>query len=151
MVELKFIKQCPLRYGVVATSLRAGVNKREQQLYQEYLTRLRLKDRKPLHTPDGEVGPLERGFTSTTNQEDFKPWVVGFHHEWSDELAKLPETLANVQVARWQSKYGRGPTDQQRSWLTIEQDTNGHTSSHVGDQAQRPLQVIILKELERSC
>ena len=40
MVELKFIKQCPLRYGVVATSLRAGVNKREQQLYQEYLTRL---------------------------------------------------------------------------------------------------------------
>jgi hypothetical protein len=26
-------------------------------------------------------------------------------------------TLANAQVARWQSKYGRDPTDQQRSWL----------------------------------
>ena len=25
--------------------------------------------------------------------------------------------LATGQVARWQSKYGRDPTDQQRSWL----------------------------------
>ncbi len=56
-----------------ATSLRAAVNKREQQPYQEYLTRrLRLKDTELelLHTgtPDGEeVGPLERGFTSATS------------------------------------------------------------------------------------
>ena len=34
-----------------------------QQLYQEHLTRLRLKDRDLLDTPDGVVGPLERGFT----------------------------------------------------------------------------------------
>jgi hypothetical protein len=27
------------------------------------------------------------------------------------------ETLADAQVARWQGKYGRDPTDQQRSWL----------------------------------
>ena len=27
------------------------------------------------------------------------------------------ETLADAQVARWQSKYGREPTVQQRSWL----------------------------------
>ena len=35
------------------------MNKREQQLYQEHLTRLRvrLKDTELLHTPDGEVGP----------------------------------------------------------------------------------------------
>ena len=53
IVELKFISQCPTRYDrSVATSLRAAVNKREQQLYQEYLTRLRLKDRKHLNTPD---------------------------------------------------------------------------------------------------
>jgi hypothetical protein len=40
-------------------------------------------------------------------------------NEQSDELAKLPEMLADAQIARWQSKYGRdpGPTDQQRSWL----------------------------------
>jgi hypothetical protein len=44
-----------------------------------------------------EVGPLERGFTSATNPEDFKGWVVEFHNEWSDELAKLPETLADAQ------------------------------------------------------
>ena len=25
--------------------------------------------------------------------------------------------LADAQIARWQSKYGRDPTDQQRSWL----------------------------------
>jgi hypothetical protein len=50
-------------------------------------------------------------------------WVVGFHHEWSDEpqLAKLPTgtMLADAQVARWQSKHGRDPTDQQRSWLVV--------------------------------
>jgi hypothetical protein len=40
---------------------------------------------------------LERGFTSATNPEDFKGWVVEFHNEWSDELAKLPETLADAQ------------------------------------------------------
>ena len=27
--------------------------------------------------------------------------------------------LANAQVARWQGKYGRDPTDQQRSWLLV--------------------------------
>jgi hypothetical protein len=43
--------------------------------------------------------------------------VVGFYGEWSDKLTKLPETLADAQVVRWQSKYGREPTIQQRSWL----------------------------------
>jgi hypothetical protein len=52
-VELRFISQCPSRYSrQVATSLRAAVNRREQQLYQEYLTKLRSKDRELLHTPD---------------------------------------------------------------------------------------------------
>ncbi len=64
---------------------------------------------------------MERGFTSAVSPEDFKGWVVGFYNEQSDELAKLPEMLADsaAQVARWQSnlKYGRDPTDQQRSWL----------------------------------
>ena len=47
IVELKFLNPGPTRYDRdVATSLRNAVNKREQQLYQEYLTRLRLKDRK---------------------------------------------------------------------------------------------------------
>ena len=44
-------------------------------------------------------------------------WVVGFHGEWSDGLTMLPMMLADAQVARWQSKYGRDPTDQPRSWL----------------------------------
>jgi hypothetical protein len=60
---------------------------------------------------------LERGFASATSREDFKGWVVGFYNEQSNELAKLPEMLADVQIARWQNKYGRDPTDQQRSWL----------------------------------
>ena len=51
IVELKFINAGPTRYDRdVATSPRAAVNKREQQLYQEYLTQLRLKDRKFFHT-----------------------------------------------------------------------------------------------------
>ena len=71
-----------------------------------------------LHTPGGrELGPLERGFTDATSPEDFKGWVVGFYNEQSDELAKLPEMLADALIARWQSKYGRDPSDQQRSWL----------------------------------
>jgi hypothetical protein len=59
-------------------------------------------------------------------------------HEWSDELAnlKVPMTLADAQVARWQRKYGRDPTGhwQQRScqWLALEHDTNGHR--HDGDR-----------------
>ena len=110
MVEVKFINQCPSRCGrVAATSLRASVHKRRQLLHQAYLTRLRLKDRDLLHTPGGAVGPLERGFTNATNSDDFTGCVIGFHHEpgWSDELAKLTETLADAhwQVARWQSKY----------------------------------------------
>ena len=119
IVELKFINQCPSRYGCdVATSLRTAVNKREQQLYQEYLTRLRLKDRDHFHTPDGTVGPLERGLKNATKSgQNFVGWVVGFYSEWSDELTKLPEMLADAQVVRWQSKYGREPTIQQRAWL----------------------------------
>ena len=82
------------------------------------LTRLRLKDRKFLHTPAGTVGPLERGLIKATNSgENFEGWVVGFYGEWSDTLAKLPEKLADAQVVRWQSKYGREPTIQQRAWL----------------------------------
>ncbi len=60
------------------------MNKREQQLYQEYLAnlKLRLKDRNLLHTPDGDVGPfkLERGFTSAVSREDFRGWVLGFYN-----------------------------------------------------------------------
>jgi len=119
IAELKFINQCRERYSRdVATSLRTAVNKREQQLYQEYLNRLRLKDSRQFHTPAGTVGPLERGIITATNAgENFDAWVVGFYGEWSDKLTKLPEVLANAQVVRWQSKYGREPTDQQRSWL----------------------------------
>ena len=106
IVELKFTSQCPTRYDRnVATSLRAAVNKREQQLYQEYLTRLRLKDREHFHTPDtsdGTVGPLERGLINATNSgENFDGWAVGFYGEWSDTLTKLPETLADAQIAKW--------------------------------------------------
>ena len=107
----------PSRYDSrEATSLRAAANKREQQLYQEYLAKLRLKrQRSSAHT--GEVGPLERGFTSAVSREDFQGWVLGFYNEQSDGLAKLPVMLADAQIARWQSRYGREPTDQQRSWL----------------------------------
>ncbi len=54
IAELKCINMGPSRYrddSREATSLRAAVNKREQQLYQEYLAKLRLKDRDLLHTP----------------------------------------------------------------------------------------------------
>ncbi len=53
IAELKCINMGPSRYDSrEATSLRAAVNRREQQLYQEYLVKLRLKDRVLLHTPD---------------------------------------------------------------------------------------------------
>ena len=37
--------------------------------------------------------------------------------EWSDGPAKMATMLADAQSARWQGKYGRDPTDQQRAWL----------------------------------
>ncbi len=61
---------------------------------------------------------MERGLIKATNSgENFDGWVVGFYGEWSDKLTKLPETLADAQIAKWQSKYGKEPTIQQRSWL----------------------------------
>ena len=64
------------------------------------------------------MGPLERGLVKATNSgANFEAWVVGFYGEFSDTLAKLPEKLADAQVVRWQSKYGREPTIQQRAWL----------------------------------
>ncbi len=60
---------------------------------------------------------MERGFTSAVSREDFQGWVLGFYNEQSDRLANLPVMLADAQIARWQSRYGRDPTDQQRSWL----------------------------------
>ncbi len=71
IVELKCINMAPRGMIAEATSLRAAVNKREHELYQEYLAKFRLKDRRLLHTPDGEVDPLERGFTSAVSRDDF--------------------------------------------------------------------------------
>ena len=96
IVELKCINMGTRYDSREATSLRAAVNRREQQLYQDYLAKLRLKDRRLLHTPDGEVGPLERGFTSAVSREDFQGWVLGFYNEQSDGLAKLPVPTAIV-------------------------------------------------------
>ncbi len=56
-------------------------------------------------------------FTRIANLTDFKEWVLGFYGKIYNELAKLPTMLADAQVARWQSKYVRNRTDQQRSWL----------------------------------
>ena len=68
---------------------------------------------------------MERGLINATNSgENFDAWVVGFYGEWSvlqsDKLTKLPEVLADAQAVRWQSKYGREPTIQQRAWLVHE-------------------------------
>jgi hypothetical protein len=79
--------------------------------------------------------PLARRSTSTTDPTDFKGWVLSFYGAMSNELAKLPTMLADAQVARWQSKYGRDPTDQQRSWLVNKIRTD---IAMRGGQAQRP-------------
>jgi hypothetical protein len=41
----------------------------------------------------------------------------------SDELAKLPEKLADARVARWQSKYGRDQGYDPTTTVASEQDT----------------------------
>ncbi len=48
--------------------------------------------------------------------------------------------LANAQVARWHSKYGRGPTVQQRSWLASKIRTD---IAMMGTKLNAPGQVII--------
>ncbi len=70
-----------------------------------------------LLTPAGTVGPLERGFSEITNATDFKGWVVGFYGEQSKALAGVANSIADAQTAKWQARYGRDPTDQQRAWL----------------------------------
>jgi hypothetical protein len=116
--ELKFHNQNPTRYPRgIPTGRCAGVQEREQTLYQDYLNRLRKLDRKVHHTPAGTVGPLERGFSEITNATDFKGWVVGFYGEQSKALAGVANLIADAQTAKWQARYGRDPTDQQRAWL----------------------------------
>ena len=118
VVELKFHNQNPTRYPRgIPTGRCVGVQEREQQLYQDYLNRLRKLDRKVHHTPAGTVGPLERGFSEITNATDFKGWVVGFYGEQSKALAGVANIIADAQTAKWQARYGREPTDQQRAWL----------------------------------
>jgi len=118
VVELKFHNQNPTRYPRgIPTGRCVGVQEREQQLYQDYLNRLRKLDRKVHHTPAGTVGPLERGFSEITNATDFKGWVVGFYGEQSKALAGVANLIADAQTAKWQARYGRDPTDQQRAWL----------------------------------
>ncbi len=68
-------------------------------------------------TPAGTVGPLERGFNEiSTNATDVKGWAVGFYGEQSGTLAGVASMIADAQTAKWQARYGRDPTDQQRAW-----------------------------------
>jgi hypothetical protein len=60
------------------------------------------------------------GVTETRNlnaRTPGKSFSAEAPHASHGVLAKLPTTFADPQVARWQSTYGRDPTDQQRSWL----------------------------------
>jgi hypothetical protein len=122
IVELKFHNQKKTRYPRESEyrqgDLCAGVHEREQSLYPGYLARLRSADRSMHHTPAGTVGPLECGFNEiSTNATDFKGWVVGFYGEQSGALAGVASMIADAQTAKWQARYGRDPTDQQRAWL----------------------------------
>jgi hypothetical protein len=95
----------------------AGVHEREQSLYPGYLARLRSADRSMHQTPAGTVGPLERGFSEiSTNASDSKGWVVGLYGEQSKALAVVASKIADAQIAKWQARYGRDPTGQQRAW-----------------------------------
>ena len=80
------------------------------------MARLRLIDRNVHQTLPGAVG--ERGFSETTNATDFTGGVVGFYGEQSKAArVGVASMIADAQTAKWQAKYGRGPTYQQRAWL----------------------------------
>ncbi len=65
--------------------------------------------------------PTHTWLQEITNATDFKPqsqgWVVGFYGEQSKALAGVANMIADAQTAKWQARYGREPTDQQRAWL----------------------------------
>ena len=62
------------------------------------------------------VGELRTGITVSLS----RLWVAGFYGAWSDTLRRyqpvVPTMLAYAQIRRWQRKYGREPTDQQRAY-----------------------------------
>ena len=68
-----------------------------------------------LHPPTGARRRMELAYQDWARLQGRDH--AGFYGEWSDTLTKLPEKLADAQVVRWQSKYGREPTIQQRAWL----------------------------------
>ncbi len=43
--------------------------------------------------------------------------MVGFCGEQSKALPGVASMITDAQTAKWQARYGRDPTDQQRAWL----------------------------------
>ena len=70
-------------YYTIPTGRCAGAQEREQELYQDYLNRLR-----------------ELEITNATGT-DFKGWVVGFYGEQSKALAGVASMIADAQTAKW--------------------------------------------------
>ena len=90
-----------------------------------------------------ERGIIKGLLKATNSGENFDAWVVGFYGEFLDNLAKLPEKIADAQVVRWQSrKYGREPTIQQRSWLVSKIRTD------IAMMATKPNARVIIKNLQ---
>merc|ERR1712185_421928 len=83
---IKAINQCKTRYKPTQTERCEPVNKRAAEIPDEYIKKLREKDRRYHNTANGEVGPMEEALIS---YDGCSGLVGGFYGEFSKDVNRL--------------------------------------------------------------
>ena len=119
--DLKVINHCKTRYPPNQTERCGPVKKREAEIPNEYVNRLRSKDQKYHHTQPGQKGPME---TALQSYGGCRGLVGGFYGEFSPNLDRLVKAAAQKGAELHASKYGLANGDKIQSVLANKIRTN---------------------------
>ena len=95
------------------------VNKRAAEIPDEYIKKLREKDRRYHNTANGEVGPMEEALMSYNSCSGL---VRGFYGEFSKDIDQLIKLTAEVGAELHAAKYGLDLEQQANQLRACEQN-----------------------------
>ena len=121
LYDFKAINQCKTRYKPTQTERCEPVNKRAAEIPDEYIKKLREKDRRYLNTANGEVGPMEEALMS---YDGCTGLVGGFYGEFSRDVDQLIKLAAQEGAELHAAKYRLESSKQIRSVLANKIRTN---------------------------
>ena len=121
LYDFKAINQCKTRYKPTQTERCEPVNKRAAEIPDEYIKKLREKDRRYHNTANGEVGPMEEALMS---YDGCSGLVGGFYGEFSKDVDRLIKLAAQEGAELHAAKYGLESSKQIRSVLANKIRTN---------------------------